>query len=66
MKLMMRKVKTVLMATMVFGLTAGLAACGPTEETEVEDVQTEETTTDEHPAAETDEHPAAETDEHPS
>jgi len=48
MKQVMRKVKTILMATMVIGLTAGLTACG----------QTEETTTDEHPAAESDEHPS--------
>ncbi|HZH85728.1 MAG TPA: hypothetical protein VFD77_00330 [Brumimicrobium sp.] len=57
MKQVMRKVKTILMATMVIGLTAGLTACGQTEET-TEEVKTEETTTDEHPAAESDEHPS--------
>lgn len=58
---MKRKVKVVLMATLAFGLTAGLSACG---ETEVVEVQTEELTTDEHPS--TDEHPTAENEEHPA
>lgn len=66
MKLVKRRVQTILMATMFFGLTAGLAACAETESTDSDDVVIEETTTDEHPAAESEEHPAAESEEHPA
>lgn len=62
MKLEMRKVKTVLMATLVLGLTAGLTACGSTENTETDGVKTEE----EHPASTNEEHPASENEEHPA
>lgn len=64
-RLTKRKVKTVLMATLVLGLTAGLTACGESEEVQVEAATEEHPASEEHPATTEDEHPASE-DEHPS